>query len=91
MTNRIMAVYDVDPFYADRFADFVNQKEKVPFTVMAFTTLERLKNYAMEHEIEVYKNLAENVMDQHVFRGYYLMPLPMWRQEGKPCLRRAMP
>lgn len=43
MTNRIMAVYDVDPFYADRFADFVNQKEKVPFTVMAFTTLERLK------------------------------------------------
>ena len=28
MTNRIMAVYDVDPFYADRFADFVNQKEK---------------------------------------------------------------
>ena len=53
MTNRIMAVYDVDPFYADRFADFVNQKEKVPFTVMAFTTLERLKNYAMEHEIEL--------------------------------------
>ena len=48
-----MAVYDVDPFYADRFADFVNQKEKVPFTVMAFTTLERLKNYAMEHEIEL--------------------------------------
>ena len=25
----------------------------------------------MEHEIKVYKNLAENVMDQHVFRGYY--------------------
>ena len=53
MTNRIMAVYDVDPFYADRFADFVNQKEKVPFTVMAFTTLERLKNYAADHEIEL--------------------------------------
>lgn len=53
MTNRVMAVYDVDPFYADRFADFVNQKEKVPFTVMAFTTLERLKNYAAEHEIEL--------------------------------------
>ena len=47
MTNRIMAVYDVDPFYADRFADFVNQKEKVPFTVMAFTTLERLMPWSM--------------------------------------------
>lgn len=53
MTNRVMAVYDVDPFYADRFAEFVNQKEKVPFNVMAFTTLERLKNYAKDHEIEL--------------------------------------
>ena len=38
--GRVMAVYDVDPFYADRFADTVNQREKLPFTVMAFTTLE---------------------------------------------------
>ena len=53
MTNRIMAVYDVDPFYADRFADFVNPKEKVPFTVMAFTTLERLQKDAAVHEIEL--------------------------------------
>lgn len=53
MTNRIMAVYDVDPFYADRFADFVNQKEKVPFAVLAFTSLERLEKYAGEHEIEL--------------------------------------
>ena len=47
--GRVMAVYDVDPFYADRFADTVNQREKLPFTVMAFTTLERLKTYAKEH------------------------------------------
>ena len=46
--GRVMAVYDVDPFYADRFADTVNQREKLPFTVMAFTTLERLKTYAKE-------------------------------------------
>lgn len=53
MTKRAMAVYDVDPFYADRFADFVNQREQVPFEVMAFTTLERLKNYAAENTIEL--------------------------------------
>ena len=33
--KRIMAVYDVDPFYADRFAEFVNRKETVPFTAVA--------------------------------------------------------
>lgn len=53
MTKRVMAVYDVDPFYADRFAEFVNQREQIPFEVMAFTTLERLKNYAAEHPIEL--------------------------------------
>lgn len=51
--KKVMAVYDIDPFYADRFADFVNQKEKVPFTVMAFTTMERLKHYLDDHEIEL--------------------------------------
>lgn len=51
--ERIMAVYDVDPFYADRFAEFANQKERVPFTVMAFTSLERLRNYARENPIEL--------------------------------------
>ncbi len=51
MARRVMAVYDVDPFYADRFAEFVNQKEKVPFTVMAFTTMERLKSYGADHRI----------------------------------------
>ena len=51
--GRVMAVYDVDPFYADRFADTVNQREKLPFTVMAFTTLERLKTYAEEHAVDL--------------------------------------
>lgn len=47
--KHIMAVYDVDPLYADRFAEVVNQKEKVPFTVMAFTSMERLKEYAKDN------------------------------------------
>lgn len=51
--EKIMAVYDVEPRYADRFADFTNQKEKVPFTVVAFTSVEVLKEYAGNHVIEI--------------------------------------
>ena len=29
--KHILAVYDVDPVYAARFAEVVNQKEKIPF------------------------------------------------------------
>ena len=50
---RIIAVYDADPFYGGRFADYVNQKEKAPFTVMAFSSLESLKRYGEEHTIEI--------------------------------------
>lgn len=51
--KRIMAVYDLDLFYAKRFADVMNQKENIPFAVMAFTSLERLREYAGEHSIEL--------------------------------------
>lgn len=51
--KHIMAVYDVDPFYADRFAEVVNQKEKVPFTVMAFTSMEKLMEYAKRNPVDL--------------------------------------
>ncbi|RGY97359.1 hypothetical protein [Clostridium sp. AM58-1XD] len=51
--KKIMAVYDTDPFYADRFADFVNNREKIPLNVISFTSMERLLQYAEKHEIEI--------------------------------------
>ncbi|MCD8371400.1 MAG: hypothetical protein LUC94_13965 [Clostridiales bacterium] len=51
--RRVMAVFDVDPFYADKFAEFVNQKETVPFTAVPFTSLERLKEFANEEPVEL--------------------------------------
>lgn len=51
--RRIMAVYDVDPFYANKFAEFANEKEKTPFTAVAFTSLARLKAYANKQEVEL--------------------------------------
>ena len=50
---KILAVYDEDPLYAERLAEYVNQRETIPFTAMAFSDLERLKAYGNEHEIEI--------------------------------------
>ena len=44
--KHILAVYDVDPVYAARFAEVVNQKEKIPFEVVAFSSIERLRAFA---------------------------------------------
>lgn len=51
--KRIMAVYDVDPLYAARFAEVVNQKDKLPFEVVAFTSMDRLKKFAAKTPIEI--------------------------------------
>lgn len=53
MEKRVLAVYDVDPCYGERFAEFVNRREQAPFEVLAFTALERLKEYASGHQIEL--------------------------------------
>lgn len=51
--EKIMAVYDVDASYAERFADVVNQKAKAPFTVVPFTSIEALREYGEKHDIEI--------------------------------------
>lgn len=51
--KRIMAVYDVDPFYADKFAEFANQKEKTPFIAVAFSSLGRLKAFTEQQPVEL--------------------------------------
>jgi len=51
--KKIMAVYDEDPFYAERLSDYVNRKEKGIFKAQAFTSKERLEEFAKDHEIDV--------------------------------------
>ena len=38
---KILAVYDADPAFGERLADYVNQKERF-VTAMAFSSLDRL-------------------------------------------------
>lgn len=52
MAKKRMAIYDTEPLYGERFAEFVNRKEKFPFTVLSFTNAERLNTYAAEHQLE---------------------------------------
>ena len=49
--KKIMAVYDIEPLYADRFADFINRKGTIPFQVVAFSSILLLKDYASDHQI----------------------------------------
>ena len=49
---KVMAVYDEDPLYAGRLAEYVNQKETFPFQAMAFSDLEKLKEYGQTHDID---------------------------------------
>ena len=51
--KKIMAVYDVDSRYADRFAEFANQREQVPFKVVAFTSLEKLREFSKREQKKV--------------------------------------
>ncbi len=44
--KKMMAVYDADTRYAERLSDYVNRKEKGVFTAQAFTSKEKLAEYA---------------------------------------------
>lgn len=51
--KKIMAVYDEDPFYAERLSDYVNRKEKGVFEAQAFTSRECLEEFARSNEVDV--------------------------------------
>lgn len=51
--KKIMAVYDEDPFYAERLSDYVNRKDKGIFKAQAFTSKERLEEFARGNDIDV--------------------------------------
>ena len=47
--KKIMAVYDEDPFYAERLSDYINRKERGIFKAQAFTSKESLTEYSKGH------------------------------------------
>lgn len=63
--KRIMAVYDAEPCYAERFAEFANEKGMTPFTVVAFGSIGRLKEFAREQPVEMLL-VGENVEEEEL-------------------------
>ncbi len=51
--KHILAVYDVDSVYAARFAEVVNRKEKIPFEVVAFSSMEKLRTFSAQHPVKL--------------------------------------
>ncbi|MCD8225635.1 MAG: hypothetical protein LUC99_12460 [Clostridiales bacterium] len=63
--KQIMAVYDNDVFYADRLAEFANQKDRTPFTAVAFSSLERLKEFTEKQSVELLL-VGDNVAEEEL-------------------------
>ena len=87
--RRIMAVYDEDPFYAARFADVANRKEKIPFDVVAFSSPEKLRQFAGKHPIELLllgdradKEEVAGAAKQIILTGIERNP----EEKGYPCV-----
>ena len=51
--KKIMAVYDEDPFYAERLSDYINRREDGIFSARAFTSRKRLEEFARDHDIKL--------------------------------------
>ena len=53
--RRVMAVYDGDGQYAERFSEVVNRKGNTPFECVAFHNIEEMREFARNHPIEILK------------------------------------
>ena len=89
MNKKILAVYDVDPFYAERFSEFINQKESTPFMAIAFTSLARLKAFAQRQQIEILL-AGDEVADQEVTMVKTGAPAVYKYQASDSILREVM-
>lgn len=51
--NQKVAIFDHDINYADNFADFMNNRDKLPFTVISFSSEQQLIHYLRDHDVEL--------------------------------------
>ncbi len=65
MKHCILAICDVEQTYAYKLMEFLNRKEKNPFIIQAFTTVDALRAFGMEHSIEILL-ISENAMEESI-------------------------
>ena len=65
MKHCILAICDVEQTYAYRLMEFLNKKERNPFIIQAFTTVESLMTYSLEQAVEILL-ISENAMNEAI-------------------------
>ncbi len=65
MSYWVMAICDVEQAYAYRLMEYMNKKEKNPFIIKAFTTVEALIEYEKEHSVEILL-ISDQAIQDHV-------------------------
>ncbi len=91
MKHYILAICDVEQTYAYRLMEFLNKKEKNPFIIRAFTTVEELMTFDAEQEIEILL-ISENAMDERI-RGsnvHHVIVLSCSRERAECLCEKAI-
>ncbi len=47
------AICDLESVYAGKLTDYISDKQNIPFQILAFSGIESLESFVMEHEIEL--------------------------------------
>ena len=72
MKKKVFAICDLEEAYVVRLADYLNRQAQMPMQVLAFTQLDRLKEYARDNPIEILlissDAMSEEVKDLNVHR-----------------------
>ena len=70
--KKVFAICDLEEAYVVRLADYLNRQSQMPMQVLAFTQLDRLKEYAQDNPIEILlissDAMSEEVKDLNVRR-----------------------
>ena len=70
--KKVFAICDLEEAYVVRLADYLNRQAQMPMQVLAFTRLDRLKEYARDNPIEILlissDAMSEEVKDLNVHR-----------------------
>jgi cellulose biosynthesis protein BcsQ len=82
--RKIMAVYDEDYLFTERFAQAVNRKTHMPFDAIAFRTLENLKSFSERSHIELL--LISSAVDRRAVKEIHAA-MTVYFADGKSAAR----
>ena len=65
LMRKVLAVCDTEREYAVRFMNYLTEKQNLPFEIRSFTSVETLREFALEHHIEILL-ISERAADDEI-------------------------